>query len=203
MCVGWASTQDVHSIEIEPHLKERSTRWLTDAGYMSTGRLHTRLGDGYLGWPSAGPFQGIIVTCSPEHIPLPLKDQLAVGGRMIIPVGPDLALSRLLVVTRTSQTTWEEEFLFTCRWVPLQSSCIEDHCLSVANETLPVCPAQRHAHEMAAQPTWTGSGFVTSSDDYFHATVLTPGMTMSFRFSRFAPIDDSTGLYHQFSSGPT
>ena len=166
--MGW----DVHTIEIEPHLKERSTRWLTEAGFMSTGRLHTRMGDGYLGWPSAGPFRGIIVTCSPTHIPQPLKEQLAIGGRMIIPVGPDLALSRLLVVTRTSPTTWSEEFLFTCRWVPLQSACVHDHCDSVANETLPTCPAQRHAHEMAAQPAWTGSGFASHAMDYFHATVV-------------------------------
>lgn len=83
-----------YTIEIEPHLQARATTWLTEAGYMSTGRLHTRLGDGYLGWPTAARFDGIIVTCSPTHVPQPLKDQLAVGGRMIIPVGPDLALSR-------------------------------------------------------------------------------------------------------------
>ena len=88
--MGW----EVYTIEIEPHLQERATMWLADAGYMASGRLHTRLGDGYLGWPSAARFQGIIVTCSPTHVPQPLKEQLAIGGRMIIPVGPDLALSR-------------------------------------------------------------------------------------------------------------
>lgn len=54
--MGW----QVYTIEIEPHLQARATTWLTDAGYMATGRLHTRLGDGYLGWPSAARFNGII-----------------------------------------------------------------------------------------------------------------------------------------------
>ena len=62
---------DVYTIEIVPDLKTRSTRWLTELGYMHTGRLHTLLGDGYMGWPSAAPFDGIVVTCSPVRRPYP------------------------------------------------------------------------------------------------------------------------------------
>ena len=80
---------DVYTIEIVPDLKARSTAWLTELGYMHTGRLHTLLGDGYLGWPTAAPFDGIVVTCSPDHVPQPLKEQLKIGGRLVIPVGPD------------------------------------------------------------------------------------------------------------------
>jgi protein-L-isoaspartate(D-aspartate) O-methyltransferase len=108
---GRAQGWNVYSVEIVPQLKERATGWLTDTGYMQTGRLHTRLGDGYLGWPGAAPFDGIIVTCSPSHIPQPLKDQLAIGGKLLVPVGPDLALSRMLLITRTGPTTYDEEFL--------------------------------------------------------------------------------------------
>ena len=114
-CRGRAQGWNVYSVEIVPQLKERSTGWLTDTGYMQTGRLHTRLGDGYLGWPGAAPFDGIIVTCSPSHIPQPLKDQLAIGGKLLVPVGPDLALSRMLLITRTGPTTYEEEFLCVLR----------------------------------------------------------------------------------------
>ena len=64
---------DVYTIEIVPDLKTRSTRWLTELGYMHTGRLHTLLGDGYMGWPSAAPFDGIVVTCSPVRRPYPLS----------------------------------------------------------------------------------------------------------------------------------
>ena len=55
-------------IAMSQHLKERSTEWLQRSGFFQTGRLSTRLGDGYLGWPSAARFAGIIVTCSPSHV---------------------------------------------------------------------------------------------------------------------------------------
>ena len=49
--------------------------------------IHTRVGDGYEGWPEAAPFDAIIVTCAPQKIPQPLFDQLKEGGRMVIPLG--------------------------------------------------------------------------------------------------------------------
>lgn len=156
--VSFASTKQ-NCIAMSQHLKERSTEWLQRSGFFQTGRLSTRLGDGYLGWPSAARFAGIIVTCSPSHVPQPLKEQLAVGGRLIIPVGPDLALSRLLVITRASQSVWEEEFMFTCRWVPLQGACVRERCDPVAADAMPVCPGIRHARENNELPVWHGSGF--------------------------------------------
>ena len=51
--------------------------------------IHTRVGDGYEGWPDAAPFDAIIVTCAPEKIPQPLIDQLKDGGRMVIPLARD------------------------------------------------------------------------------------------------------------------
>lgn len=137
---------DVYTIEIVPDLKTRSTRWLTELGYMHTGRLHTLLGDGYMGWPSAAPFDGIVVTCSPvrrpyplsshpptmlaqdlvrcrgdsspgilcaqDHVPQPLKEQLRIGGRLVIPVGPDGGFQSVHVVTRDSENSWTDTFQF-------------------------------------------------------------------------------------------
>jgi protein-L-isoaspartate(D-aspartate) O-methyltransferase len=76
---------EVYSIEIVPELAERAWHDLQRLGYSRD--VHTRQGDGYEGWPEAAPFQGIIVTCAPEHIPTPLQEQLAEGGRLVIPVG--------------------------------------------------------------------------------------------------------------------
>ena len=76
--------KDVYTIEIVESLSRRATRTLKRLGYEN---IHTRAGDGYLGWPEAAPFDKIIVTCSPEKVPQPLVDQLRDGGLMVIPVG--------------------------------------------------------------------------------------------------------------------
>jgi len=75
---------EVWSIEIVAPLAERARETLAAAGY---ARVHLRTGDGYAGWPEAAPFDAIIVTAAPDHVPQPLLDQLAEGGRMILPVG--------------------------------------------------------------------------------------------------------------------
>jgi len=76
--------KDVYTIEIVEQLGRRAARTLRRLGY---DNVHTRIGDGYLGWPERAPFDKIIVTCSPERVPRKLVEQLREGGRMIIPVG--------------------------------------------------------------------------------------------------------------------
>lgn len=76
--------EHVYSIEIVDELGERAKRTLSRLGYKN---VSTRIGDGFLGWPNAAPFDKIIVTCSPESVPKPLVEQLREGGQMIIPVG--------------------------------------------------------------------------------------------------------------------
>ena len=76
--------KDVYTIEIVEALGKRAARTLKRLGYKN---VHTKVGDGYQGWPDAAPFDKIIVTCSPEKVPQPLIDQLREGGRMIVPVG--------------------------------------------------------------------------------------------------------------------
>jgi protein-L-isoaspartate(D-aspartate) O-methyltransferase len=76
--------KEVYSVEIHAPLSKRATQVHKDLGYTN---IHTRVGDGYVGWPEAAPFDAIIVTCAPTKVPQPLFDQLKEGGRMVIPIG--------------------------------------------------------------------------------------------------------------------
>jgi len=76
--------KEVYSVEIHAPLSKRATQVHKELGYTN---IHTRVGDGYEGWPDEAPFDAIIVTCAPEKIPQPLIDQLKDGGRMVIPLG--------------------------------------------------------------------------------------------------------------------
>ncbi len=76
--------QDVYTIEIVEPLGRRAARTLKRLDY---DNIHTKIGDGFQGWPEHAPFDSIIVTCSPENVPQALVDQLKEGGRMVIPLG--------------------------------------------------------------------------------------------------------------------
>jgi protein-L-isoaspartate(D-aspartate) O-methyltransferase len=76
---------EVYSIEIVPELAEAATQRLEALGY--TG-VQVKQGDGYYGWPEAAPFDAIIVTAAPDHLPGPLAGQLDSDGRLVIPIGP-------------------------------------------------------------------------------------------------------------------
>ena len=76
---------DVYSIEIVPKLSSSAAQRLKDLGYT---QVLVKQGDGYYGWPEYAPFDAIIVTAAPDHLPAPLAAQLAEGGRLVIPIGP-------------------------------------------------------------------------------------------------------------------
>jgi protein-L-isoaspartate(D-aspartate) O-methyltransferase len=108
--------RDVYSVEIVPELAERSSRLLAELGFHN---VHVRAGDGYRGWPEHAPYDAIIVTAAPDHVPPPLVDQLAMGGRLVVPVGRwD---QDLLVLTRTPDGLREESRI-AVRFVPLTRS---------------------------------------------------------------------------------
>jgi protein-L-isoaspartate(D-aspartate) O-methyltransferase len=89
--------KEVYSIEIVPELAEPAAKRLQELG---CSNVATRLGDGYHGWPEKAPFDAIIVTCSPDHVPAPLADQLTEGGRLVIPVGPWPNPQKLIQMTK-------------------------------------------------------------------------------------------------------
>jgi protein-L-isoaspartate(D-aspartate) O-methyltransferase len=76
---------DVYSIEIIPELADRAAQTLRETGYPD---VHLKQGDGYYGWKEHAPYDAIIVTAAPDHLPPPLSDQLAPEGRIVIPIGP-------------------------------------------------------------------------------------------------------------------
>jgi len=76
---------EVYSIEIVPELAESAAQLLQELGYP---QVQVRQGDGYWGWEEYAPFDAIIITAAPDHLPAPLAAQLAEGGRMVIPIGP-------------------------------------------------------------------------------------------------------------------
>lgn len=105
---------EVYSIEIVPELEERAATTLRDLGYAAA----TRAGDGYFGWPEEAPFDAIIVTAAPDHVPQPLVEQLAPGGALVIPVGPIGAVQTLWRFTNGADGELLAESLGAVTFVP-------------------------------------------------------------------------------------
>ena len=109
---------EVYSIEIVEPLAARAKETLASQGY---DNVHTRSGNGYLGWPEAAPFDAIIVTCAPDEIPPALVEQLREGGRMIIPVGPQTAPQELYLLEKREGRI-EKRAILPVRFVPMTGS---------------------------------------------------------------------------------
>jgi protein-L-isoaspartate(D-aspartate) O-methyltransferase len=110
---------EVYTIEIVPELGRRAAALLQELGY---GAVKTRVGDGFDGWPEQAPFDAIVVTAAPAQIPQPLLDQLAVGGKLVIPVGEQY--QNLVVVTRT-EDGFDRRTVTPVRFVPMTGKAQE------------------------------------------------------------------------------
>jgi protein-L-isoaspartate(D-aspartate) O-methyltransferase len=110
-----AIAREVYSIELLPELAGQAQRTLEALGYRN---VHVRAGDGYRGWPEHAPFPKIIVTAAPEEVPQALVDQLAVGGTMVVPVGPRDGDQELRILRRGDRGVVTERSL-PVRFVPM------------------------------------------------------------------------------------
>ena len=111
--------REVFSIEILPELADSAATKLEQLGYEN---IHVRQGDGYRGWPEEAPFDGIIVAAAPDHVPEALVNQLAVGARLVIPVGD--ASQTMTIVTKTAEGA-SLDTTFPVRFVPMTGEARE------------------------------------------------------------------------------
>jgi protein-L-isoaspartate(D-aspartate) O-methyltransferase len=107
---------EVYTIEINENLARQSKKLLDNLGYRN---IRCRTGNGYMGWPEAAPFDGIIVTCAPDKIPPPLINQLAVGGRMVIPISSSSNVQDLLLLEKLANGKLKKTNLIPVLFVPM------------------------------------------------------------------------------------
>jgi len=109
----------VFTIEIVEALGRQAAKRLRKMGY---GNITTRIGDGYAGWPEESPFDAVIVTAAPDHIPAPLVEQLKPGGKMVIPV--DNLDQHLLLLTKQEDGSFQETRIIPVRFVPMTGKAL-------------------------------------------------------------------------------
>jgi protein-L-isoaspartate(D-aspartate) O-methyltransferase len=117
----------VYSVERYASLAEKAKTTLNELGYFP----HLFVEDGVLGWPAAAPYPAIVVTAAPPHMPRPLWEQLAEGGRMVIPIGPEPEQQRLWLIRKVAGRL-RPESLGEVRFVPLVSPSMDDPAMWVA-----------------------------------------------------------------------
>lgn len=104
---------EIYTVEIVKVLAKRSKKLLEKLGYEN---IRFKIGDGYFGWEKHAPFDVIIVTCGPDSVPQPLIDQLAEGGRLVIPVG---SFYQVLTVLEKVEGKLKKHKSISCRFVPM------------------------------------------------------------------------------------
>lgn len=166
--------KEVYTIEIVPELGRTAARALQRLGYTN---VHTRIGDGFLGWEEQAPFDRIIVTCSPENVPKPLVDQLVEGGLIVVPVGE--RYQQTLYLMRKKDGKLEREALRPTLFVPMTGTA-EDN-----RKVLPD-PARPRLYNGDFEEPLADNGYVPGW--YYQRSLSleeTPGGEKSKRFARF------------------
>ncbi len=110
----------VYTIEIIESLAKTAAQRLAALGFLN---IEVRHGDGFLGWPEAAPFDAVIITCAPPKLPQPLVEQLAEGGRLIVPLGEDF---QMLTLYRKIDGNLEKEEITPVLFVPMKGIIEEE-----------------------------------------------------------------------------
>ncbi len=108
--------REVYSVEILEALADEAAKRIRSLGY---DNISLRVGDGYAGWPEKAPFDLILVTAAPERVPQALLDQLASGGRMVVPVGQEGRVQSLQLIRKKPDGTVEIKDVLPVRFVPM------------------------------------------------------------------------------------
>ena len=111
-----ALCKQVYSIEIVPELARSASATLSKLGYRN---VTVRLGDGYRGWPEQAPFDRIVLTAAPPRIPQALLDELALGGKLVAPVGGSLLGQELVVVDKALDGQLKQRSVLPVMFVPM------------------------------------------------------------------------------------
>ena len=109
--------KEVYTIEIIPELAASAEKLLNGLGYEN---INFKTGDGYQGWLENAPYDAIIVTAAPPYVPQALKDQLKIGGKLIIPVGPQGGIQSLKLLEKVPSGKFKSRELFLVRFVPMK-----------------------------------------------------------------------------------
>lgn len=109
--------REVYSVEVIEPLAEIARAILGELGY---DNVHVRFEDGYFGWAEHAPYDAIIVKEAIDHVPRPLLEQLAPGGRLVMPLGPEDGPQQLTVVTRATDGSFTRRDVLPVRFAPLQ-----------------------------------------------------------------------------------
>jgi protein-L-isoaspartate(D-aspartate) O-methyltransferase len=147
--------KDVYTVERIGQLAEKAASVLANLAYSN---VHVRHADGTLGWEDNGPYDAIIVAAGGPAVPKPLKLQLKVGGRLILPVGRNTRVQELVRVTRTGTDTWETQEIADVRFVPLigkegwSESKVRGDAEAIEHAARDVAPTLEQRIARAAEP---------------------------------------------------
>jgi protein-L-isoaspartate(D-aspartate) O-methyltransferase len=107
--------KQICTVEIVAPLAVGAIKTLRELGY---DNARVRIGDGYQGWPECGPFDAIVITAAIGHVPSPLIEQLKVGGRLVMPLGPPGDVQYLTVIEKTGPNETKGRMVMLVRFVP-------------------------------------------------------------------------------------
>ncbi len=115
-------TDEVFTIEIHESLARKASKLLAKLGL---DQIRVRHGDGFFGWEEEAPFDAIILTCATSQIPEPLFDQLAEGGRMILPLGDPSSYQILTLITKKKGDSFDVREILDVRFVPMTGAAVK------------------------------------------------------------------------------